>query len=155
MPLNEMAELVTQCCREFGLVFEDRQQAARHEHIPRHGVRVRQRLVEHDEAVGTRKSSGANDPLPDTVDVGLQHGIVVRRSDQPFDLARQRGRAAARRCSACLRRSDLWRAAGNGRQDRDGRQNPAKIHDSSTRRSRRRVDLRRLAKAAAIAARLE
>ncbi len=88
--LNEMAEFMAERGGEFGLVFEDRQQAARHEHIARHGMRIRQRLVEHGEAI----ASGEPGRRHDAVDRRGRHRLAAwdrRRPARPASRPRAAG----------------------------------------------------------------
>ena len=113
MALHDMAELVAEGGRQLGLVIEQGEQAARHEHI---AAGTACALATGWSSTTKRELAGdgglAHDLLADAIDIGLQRGVRIGRPDVALELARQGRRSPAlptgrrrglrrNRCGAC------------------------------------------------------
>jgi hypothetical protein len=129
--LNQMAEFVTDRGSQLGLVLEQGQQPARDEDVGLDRMRIGDRRIQNDEAEAA-DAGGRDHALPDPVDIGLEGGVRVGRSDEFLDpLGQDDGSASGRRSRGGGRRLDGRRAGDDAGQQRDQRQKTANFHYSS------------------------
>jgi hypothetical protein len=127
MALHDVTDLVTQRGGKLGFVVEQGKQAACHHDVPSGGMGIGQGLVQHDEAVMARDTRLPHQFLADTIDIGLQCGVWIGRTDIALEFARQGRDADTGLVRRCLRLIVLHRTGGGGEQ-REKNEYPAENH---------------------------